>query len=239
MTAADPYSYSTASSANSSTWERWSSTGTTTTSASGTWGNWVQTGGNSDTAGTTSNTTISNSYIWGVWCTGSGHMQITDGSIMEDSSWSIWCHDGTVHVREHSEDERQEINRQSELESQSRYEKQHKEKENAERRAKELLLDLIGEKELKIYDKTGRLFVRGKEFDYIIPKEGFVQRIAKDKVTDLCIHLQDRHKFPDTDNVISLKLLAEADEEGFNKLANVHHSSSRPEKLLECACMGN
>lgn len=164
----------------------------------------------SETAGTTCNCTIT----WGIWNTDT---VISDNEI---NGAPIYVPQG--------------IDRQE----QKRYEKLKKEKADAEQKAKELLLDLIGEKELEIYNKTGRLFVHGKQYDYIVPKEGLIQRIEKDKVTDLCIHLRDRHGFPETDNVISLKLLAEADEKQFNSIANQHHPRSRPEELPECACMG-
>ncbi len=107
----------------------------------------------------------------------------------------------------------------------------------AETRAKELLLDLIGEEELKVYSETGRLFVKGKKFDYILQKTGFIQRIEKNKIVDMCVHLDNRFKFPETDNVVAMKLAIEEDEKGILKLANDHGSVKRPAELRKAACM--
>ena len=48
-------------------------------------------------------------------------------------------------------------------------------------------MDLIGEEQLEIYNETGRLLVHGHKYDYILQKDGFVKRVEKDKVVDLCI----------------------------------------------------
>lgn len=92
----------------------------------------------------------------------------------------------------------------------------------AEQKAQRLLGTLIGEEQLKIYNETGRLLVKGEKHDYILKANGTVLRIEKDKVHDLCIHLKERSKFPATDNVIALKLLVESNEERFNEVANDH-----------------
>jgi hypothetical protein len=94
----------------------------------------------------------------------------------------------------------------------------------AELKANELLQDLIGEEQLKVYIETGRLLVKGKNNDYLLEKTGKVTRIEKDKLVDLCIHISDRLAVPQTDNVVALKLLAEADDYAFDRLANVVRS---------------
>ena len=97
------------------------------------------------------------------------------------------------------------------------------ERDKAEATACDLLLDLIGEEQFAVYKETGRLLVKGREVDYLITREGgFVKRIEKDKVVDLCIHLAEQSVMPRTDSVIALKLFAEADEYAFNKKANRH-----------------
>jgi len=118
----------------------------------------------------------------------------------------------------------------------AREKKLAEEREDAEKRAKELLLDLIGEEELKIYEETGRILVKGREYDYILYSTGTVRRLEKDKMSDLCIHLVEKEKYPMTDNLIALKLLAEANEKEFNRLANVHRINDRPEELPKMAC---
>lgn len=110
-------------------------------------------------------------------------------------------------------------------------------RKKAEVNAKQLLLDLIGTDALNIYKQTGRLFVRGEKYDYIIQKEGHIKRVEKDKITDLCIHLDNRYRYPSTDNVIALKLAIEADEGHVLRVANKHGSVKRPETLPLAACM--
>lgn len=110
------------------------------------------------------------------------------------------------------------------------------EKKIAEVKAKQLLLDLIGEEELSIYNETGRLFVQGNKFDYILSKVGLIKRIEKEKITDLCVHLDNRYKYPETDNVIAMKLAIENDEDNLLELANTHGSVKRPEQLPLAAC---
>ena len=170
-------------------------------------------------------------------------MTVTSGTFTETSPWSIWVTDDGVQVRRHNQNEIQEIRRLDAEESRAAQERSYREqeeakkkKEEAEQKAKEMLLDLIGEEELRIYEDTGRILVHGREYDYLLERKGRVQRLEKDKLIDLCIHINNRWKYPETDNVVSLKLLAEADEKKFNELANVKRTYDRPEKLPECAC---
>ena len=118
------------------------------------------------------------------------------------------------------------------------YEKLEKKRAKAEEKAKELLLDLIGEEELKVYNETGRLLAKGNKYDYLLEREGVVRRIEKDKVVDLCVHLVTKHRYPMTDNVIALKMLVEDDEETFNKKANFIREYKKPFDLPKCACGG-
>jgi hypothetical protein len=90
----------------------------------------------------------------------------------------------------------------------------------AELTAQQLLEDIISEEELAHYKETGRLVVKGRKFDYVVTKDVGVYKVDKDKVKDLCIHLKNRYKYPQTDNVIGLKLMIESDESLFLKTAN-------------------
>ena len=137
-----------------------------------------------------------NTAIWSSWNV--DYSTTTTSSI---NTYSIWVNEASIN----------ESNKSS-------FDHENK----AEERAKELLLDLIGKEQLEIYEKTGRILVKGNKYDYIIRKTGFVKRIEKDKVTDLCIHLEDKYNYPETDNVIALKTFLEADEEAFNEMANEH-----------------
>ena len=123
----------------------------------------------------------------------------------------------------------------AERERQNKISKLELKRKQAEVKAKELLMDIIGEKELEVYEKTGRVLVKGRENDYIIRKGGIVQKVMKDKVQDICIHLRDRYALPETDNVISLMLLAKADEEELDQIGNKHRLQPRPEEFPECA----
>jgi len=111
------------------------------------------------------------------------------------------------------------------------------EREKAEEKAKLLLLELIGETELKVYEETGRVFVKGRKFDYIVKKEGMVLKIDKNKVEDMCVQLQNQYKYPPSDNVIALKVMLENDEKKVLNLANMFSLRERPEELPMAACM--
>lgn len=114
-------------------------------------------------------------------------------------------------------------------------EEDRKRKETVEMTAQKLLLDLIGEEELKQYQETDRLIVHGRKFDYVIRKSGGVYRVEKGKIVDLCIHLKNRFAYPVSDNVIGLKLMIEASEYRFNRLANDHgtiYDEERKQKII-------
>jgi len=110
-----------------------------------------------------------------------------------------------------------------------------KPKEDAEAKAVNLLLELIGEKELEVYNRTGRILVHGKKCDYLIKRNGDVRKIEKKKMIDLCIAIESRYSYPNTDNVIALKLLIEGNEKKFANIANKITEYDR-EELPECAC---
>lgn len=102
------------------------------------------------------------------------------------------------------------------------------EKKAAETKAKELLLDLVSQKEFDLYEKTGRLLVKGRKNSYVVKKRGGVDIVInkkKGKLKSMCVHLNraDRMKCPDTDNVIAMKFHIEQAEKAFLKTAN-HHS---------------
>jgi hypothetical protein len=127
------------------------------------------------------------------------------------------------------------------LKAQKRAFELRKKKEAAEEKAKEMLLDLIGEDLRADYERTGQVYVQGQRHGYIIKGYGHVKRIeGNGKIRELCIHLQERHKFPDTDNVIALLMALKYDEERFIKTANKHglyDLSHYEEKQLEAAGM--
>ena len=116
---------------------------------------------------------------------------------------------------------------------------QNKLSEVAEIKAQDLLKDFIGEEELKVYNETGRLYVKGEKGEYIVRRGSTIQKIEGNKVIDFCVHLKNRGHFPPTDNVIALKFLLEEDENKVLKLANKRGSTSFDsiEELPLAACM--
>ena len=199
-------------------WYSWTDAATTSCSYSsnGPWSQWVTCDYNSSTTAT--NTTSCGDTVWVRW---TGEMYFTEPQ--------------TITVPVISE-EQAKADRIAREEAEKRAKKLEEEKIAAEEKAKELLLELIGEEELKVYEETGRLFVKGRRFDYIVNKDGFVQKIEKGKITDLCVHLQNRYKYPNTDNVVGMKLAIEGDEEKFLDIAN-HHSPRNLGELPRAACM--
>lgn len=113
-----------------------------------------------------------------------------------------------------------------------------------EKKAIETLAELIGEDQAEIYKKTGHLFVAGRMFDYIIPRQGMVYRVRKSIRKDgammeharrLCVAIEKKLDFPPTDNVIALKLMIEHHERKFLRKANRFERTSI--KGIEAACL--
>lgn len=113
-------------------------------------------------------------------------------------------------------------------------------REEAEARAQELLGSLIGKSELEVYKETGHLFIRGRKYNYIVPRgDGFIKKIGDGKVEDMCVHLARRDSMPKTDNVVAMKLFLENNEKEALKMANIHRSVREEEhgSLPRCAGM--
>ena len=199
----------------SSVWYYWNSSSTTcntAVAADDTWSEWV-----AYDQGTTSTTT---STVWVKWNQSDSYIVSTFRETKAQAA---------ARRRRERELERQR------KEAEQRAKELERKRAEAEKKANDLLLDLIGEEEFKVFQETGRIFVRGRKYDYILEKDRFVKRVEKDKIVDLCIHLENRHAYPEVDNLISLKLLAESDERRFNELANNHGSRERPAELPKCA----
>jgi len=205
-------------------WASWNSQTCEGTECTSTWDYW-----NNDIC-----TITGNSYdTWGGWCENVDNDTVWNNVVDSAIQHKTKRLARTLNFRERLL-KRKEKQRRKDL---TKIEIHKRNRDAAEIKAKELLLDLIGEDQLKIYNETGRLFVRGRKNDYIIHKHGCVKKLEKDKVVDLCIHLNNKTKYPETDNVIALKLLIEGNEEKFTKTA--HHVYSGPvyDELPKCACM--
>lgn len=189
---------------------------------------------------TSSSTTTAT--VWSSWVSTTGEGTVS--GVSSDGVWGVWVSSGeanTVYVSstptlspEEERARKEEVDRRM-READDRRKKEQLEREVAEETAKELLLELIGPEELEIYDETGRLFVKGRKFDYIIQNHGKLQRLEKDKITDLCVHLQAQYKFPRTDNVIALLMMLMTDEDYVLNLANNHGSRDKPIELPKFA----
>lgn len=207
--------------------------------------------------------TTDNEMLYTYWTTSATSCTTTASSTIDDS-WGTWCSDTTAtsanvawsswtiapahkqHRRHHIQTAQvREVarrTREAELEkSRKYYEEMQRKRDAAEKKAQQLLMDLIGPEQLEVYKETGRLFVRGAEHDYILKKGGLVTQVGKDRTIDLCVHLADQYKYPETDNVIGLKLMLEGGDEGrVVKLANFRHYSKKLRKDIElplAACM--
>jgi hypothetical protein len=213
-------------------WVVWSSTSANSGTCASTdtaWTSWTYP--DSTSTGTTYSSTSNN--VWITWA--------TEPRYVSFRSYEVPRLNTEDYRRQQAELRRQEEERQRAYrEEQQRVEEEARQKREAlkiaEVKANELLQDLIGEEQLKIYLETGRLLVKGSNFDYMLQRDGKVTRIEQDKMIDLCIHLRDQWQVPPTDNVIALKLLAEADDYKFNQLANVVKERTRPFELPRAAC---
>jgi len=205
-------------------WTSWNSgVETTTDSCSSAWHCWI----NNDTT----NTPITSSVIWEAWCNDGTRYEVVACS--EPVIWSKKRASRTIKFRNRLE-KRRDKRRRKDL---FKIELHKRKREAAEVKAKELLLDLIGDDQLEVYERTGRLFVRGKKNDYIVQKKGYVKKVGKDKVVDLCIHLSNKTKYPETDNVVALKLLIEGNEKEFIKTAHKVYNNPMYNEMPECACL--
>ena len=202
------------------------------------WYHWTATSCTSSTSSTTSC-----GDVWSSWNTSTATTTASG-----DATWIVWNNSGASQptARPESEFVRQrreqsEQARQAHWASEKRYAEIQRKRETAEKKAQQLLMDLIGPEQLEVYKETGRLYVRGNQHDYILKKGGLVTQVGKDKVIDMCVHLAERSSFPETDNVVGLKLMLESEaERKVLKLANYHAYSERLRDKAElplAACM--
>ena len=212
--------------------------------ANTTWSTWTSdtcTAISTNQSHMSTDTGCTSSTVWYTWVTNYNNTytnQTISTKYNTSETWVSWVSEEDTKRQERAERKQQAPRRfAGGLTDQEKIDLRAK---KAETRAKDLLLDLIGKDELKVYEKTGRLFIKGQKYDYIIRRDktiGGLERIEKDKITDLCVHLQSISKYPKTDNVIALKLAIETDEEKVLSLANNHGSRDRPLKLERAACM--
>lgn len=219
--------YLTSSAGDSTSWGNWvtisyASNCYDQTTAGSIWAGWASQA--QITMTTSSSSTIDTSNVWGTWVNGSWNIRPISVSepVMPPRIEPQTLREMERIAARHAKEQRKQA------------EERRKEKEAAESVALELLMELIGEKQLAIYQKTGRLLVKGSKCDYLIHRSraaaaANVTRVEKDKLVDLCVHLPEYHEYCDTDNVIALKLAIEADEHNFQ--GNVIRTNPRPAEL--------
>ena len=210
-----------------STWTYWNTSSTSTNtmynSTDGSWVSW----------NTTSASTTSTDNSWYYWVNDS----TTDATVRtHDEAWTTW-NEGTITIiegdystpyvdrrRTRLRAKRTRLRAEKEARKQrARRAMRELELQKAEEIAQELLLDLIGPEQMEVYKRTGRVFVKGRKFDWLLQTEGSrcrLKRITRDKVHDLCIHIGN-DEIPKTDQVIGYLLNAKFNEEHLDKTANL------------------
>jgi hypothetical protein len=113
----------------------------------------------------------------------------------------------------------------------------------ADKKARELVMDLLPEDQREVYEKTGRLLVKGNSYDWLIKKRGrsvSIKKLTKDKVVDLCVY-HTKGDLPADDRVVGFALAAKYSEEHLEKTANYQGSRNRDDfiqhDLKEAACI--
>jgi len=181
-------------------------------SSSYVWSTWAS----DSTSGTsTGSLSSSNGYIWTSWVGDAvTYSATTTSNSTYTMVWSDWVEDADQETVQYAPPVEQSN-------SDDQWKKRQEERKAAEAKAVELLEVLIGKEQTKVYMETGRVFLKGKKFDYHIVKgSGFnIRKIEKDKVRDLCVHI-NKYEFPDTVNVVALLLALQEDEEAVLEMAN-------------------
>ena len=219
-----------------STWTYWTSDTTATASTCNTNDAWVSWNTTSSSTVTTNNDTW---YYWIVDSTTDGACRPHNVQTYPEYNevWTVWNTEGTVKIYERDFSTPYVDKRRQRLKARRAERKRAKEHrkllarrvmrefelQKAEEVAQELLLDLIGPEQMEVYKRTGRVFVKGRTFDWLLQTEGSrckLKKITKDKVQDLCIHI-DNDRIPKTDQVIGYLLNAKFNDEHLDKTANL------------------
>ena len=242
----------------STAWYAWNTTTYTNTATTGdsAWRSW----NDNDTSGSTT---------WTYWN--------TDNSITVDNT-DTWIYWNTVPSAENNvvlqdriaptnylqayrktKAERRRAKRQKQRELKRKLKAQRKARaaaelavrklKEAESTAKALLFDVIGEKQMEVFERTGRMLVKGHKFDWLITRTKWgqdydghhdhtahirIQRVSKEKIYDLCVRLEDS-KLPPSDRVLGFLLNSKYNEEEFNNKANVTRPNGTRDNIGECA----
>lgn len=244
-------------------WDQWTGTTSGTSSninylySSAVWDSWTTTG--YTYSGTASST--ASDQVWFTWNDGAQYYQqpLNQQQAYQeyrDQAWKYWNQRYAIPAapytpvkltteefarqQEAAAAQEQEMIRMAER-RERKWREAEKRRKKAEATAKDMLLDIIGEKERSIYEQTGQVYVQGRRHGYIIKKWGHVKRIeGNGEIREFCVHLAEKFKYPDTDNVIALLMALKYDEETLIKTANnkgKYPISRYSESELRAACM--
>jgi hypothetical protein len=233
------------------TWNSWtdstSNSTCTTTSTDDSWYYWTYADGTSVSSDTTDS--------WKYWSSGTIGV---DRFVGADQTWVTWVSSDTVvytmpmpNTKNHKErmKERRKLKRKNAVQARrtkkanrknmyKRYLEEHKERE-AIRKAKELLFDLLEESQRELYERTGRILVKGNKFDWLIRRQHrhssaiSVTRIDKDKVIDMCVYFREGRDLPTDDRMIGYILNAKLSEDDFIKTCNPRTLTRKDMKEVE------
>lgn len=180
----------------------------------------------------TSATTTSSDTAWISWVGDS----TTSGST--DTTWTIWADSGTsgtsagannITYRSYSPntppetEEQREARLERERERIEREKQRNKERDAAQRKAKELLRGILDKKQLAQFNKTKWFYVVGQSGQRYRIRHGWIGNIDELNTDDMvvatyCIHPQMH--VPIEDSMAIQKLMLEADESRFKQVAN-------------------
>lgn len=172
-------------------------------------------------------TATDNSLYWyvhdgdsGIWhieditCKPATHYEVMQEKINE--AWDLYCRN-----ENHSKNMQKKITKEWDTHLQlEKLAEAERIRLLPEKKANELMSMLIGEKEHKVYEKTGRVFVKGKNGLYMVKRGGGVSKIEGNKIIDFCVHLEHKYNCPPTDHAIALKMLLEDDDTNVIRIAN-------------------
>jgi hypothetical protein len=202
-------------------WTQWCQnpqyyTTSSSTAADSCWSNWCSsTATNYTSTAYSLGTSATNDGVFAAWC--QQQYYYSPPIVVKQTPPAVTA-EMTRRLREQAAQLQEAENQRRELAR-----KIKEEKDAAEARAREMLFDLIGADKREEYERTGQVYVQGHRHGYIIRGYGHVKRIEGDgHIRELCIHLVNQSKYPDTDNVIALLLAIKHDEECFLKTANKH-----------------
>lgn len=181
--------------------------------------------------------------VWGYWHNVSATVTVDNNSAHYDV-FPIWVREAQVYIQEqhktlvfdcdengllthtaHRRAKRYEAikRRREEKQRRKRIAKvamEAQRKREADKKAAQLLEDVLGLDQYKVYRETGRILVHGQKHDWIVHSSGMVQRFEKHKVIDLCVRLKDPWKYPKDDNIVALALTAKLNEDLLVEKAN-------------------